>query len=320
LASANERLFADEVADNNELSLRSVVAGPVMQSYIRQQALIVEAAAEAGSPGATSTVRAGVHGGYQLCSTDSSGHTSCDSFTGFRTDAAGRITDLAVDGQLISARLAVGADSTGSQLAISSVGSYRSVALGSKVIVSFKVRNISSHPVGNGTPAFLAVFDTSDGSQFNEDDNYSTLPGTLQPGESVAAYAAFDTEAITGRFSLRTNDQLMQVLVASDIRNPYQPPPPPGTTAEPSASPVPVVSFGCKVLQTNTGEEFNVTTVGGGSYSGTVYVSFHDYAGSGDVFPGTTVVGATPVGAWHQMPAADIGASAEPSGCTASTG
>jgi hypothetical protein len=90
----------------------------------------------------------------------------------------------------------------------------------------------------------------------------------------------------------------------------------------PSAAPAPSVSLGCEVLQTNRGEEFNVTTVGGGggSYSGIIYVSFYDYAGSGDVFPGTTVNGATPVGTWHPVPAADIGASAEPTGCTASVG
>ena len=90
--------------------------------------------------------------------------------------------------------------------------------------------------------------------------------------------------------------------------------------ATPSAAPAPAVSFGCKVLQTNTGEEFSVTTVGGGSYSGTIYVSFYDYVGSGDVFPGTTVDDATPVGTWYPVPAAGIGASAEPTGCTASAG
>jgi hypothetical protein len=93
----------------------------------------------------------------------------------------------------------------------------------------------------------------------------------------------------------------------------------PRPLASPSPS-VPAVSFGCKVLRTGTGEEFNVATVGGSSYSGTVYVSFYDYAGSGHVFPGTTVNGATSVGAWYPLPAADIGASAEPSGCTASAG
>jgi hypothetical protein len=75
------------------------------------------------------------------------------------------------------------------------------------------------------------------------------------------------------------------------------------------------------VLQTGSGqEEFNVTTTGGGTYNGTVYVTFYDYSGSGHIFPSTTVQGATPVGTWHPVPAADIGASAEPSGCNASTG
>jgi hypothetical protein len=97
---------------------------------------------------------------------------------------------------------------------------------------------------------------------------------------------------------------------------PRQPPTPP-------ASPVaPAVAFGCNVLQTGAAgqEEFNVTTTGGGSYSGTVDVSFYDYPGSGHIFPPTTVQGATPVGSWQPVPAADIGASAEPSGCLASEG
>ena len=100
----------------------------------------------------------------------------------------------------------------------------------------------------------------------------------------------------------------------------YRPRPHHRSTPTPSAAPAPAVGFGCKVLQTSAGEEFNVTTVGGGSYSGTIYVSFYDYAGSGDVFPGTSVNGATPTGAWRSVPAADIGASAEPAGCTASPG
>jgi hypothetical protein len=81
----------------------------------------------------------------------------------------------------------------------------------------------------------------------------------------------------------------------------------------------PAVAFGCKILQTGPGQlEFNVTTTGGSSYYGTVYVSFYDYAGSGDTFPPTSVQGATPVGSWQPVPAADIGASAEPTGCVAS--
>jgi len=93
-----------------------------------------------------------------------------------------------------------------------------------------------------------------------------------------------------------------------------------GTTAQPRSSPVPAATLACKVLQAGGSEEFAVTTTGGGSYGGTVYVSFYGPAGSGQVFPSTTVSGAAPTASWHPVPAADIGASAEPIGCTASAG
>jgi hypothetical protein len=96
---------------------------------------------------------------------------------------------------------------------------------------------------------------------------------------------------------------------------PRQSPPPPAGPAAPA------VSLGCKVLQMGAGqEEFNVTTIGGGTYTGTVNVSFYDYPGSGHIFPPTSVQGATPVGSWQPVPAGDIAASAEPSGCIASAG
>ena len=185
--------------------------------------------------------------------------------------------------------------------------------------ITYKARNITSHVVGNGNPAFLAVFDPSGGGQFQEDDNNSTLPSNLQPGESAVEAAAFATRTVTGQFSLRSNDGYFAVLAASTLHMLHAPSPKPSTTASPSP-PAPAISFACKILRTNTGEQFNVTTVGGGSYNGTIYVSFYDYAGSGHVFPETTVHGATPVGTWRPVPAADIGASAEPSGCTASAG
>jgi hypothetical protein len=81
------------------------------------------------------------------------------------------------------------------------------------------------------------------------------------------------------------------------------------------------VAFGCKVLQTSPGqEEFNVRRTGGTTYGGPISVMFYDYAGSGDVFPPTSVQGATPTGSWQPVPAAGIGASAEPSGCIANAG
>jgi len=320
VASANERRFAYWLAGAfpDPSSLASAISGPVMRNYARFQALLAEANAASGSPETPETVST-IAGGYQDCGTDSNGNTICDSLTGFRTDASGRITDLAVNGHLISPRLAVGASNIGSQLAISNVVAYRLVSIG-EVVVIYKARNITSHVVGNGNPAFLAVFDPSSGGQFQEDDTNSTLPGNLQPGESAIESAAFATRTVTGQFSLRSNDGYMAVLAASTLRALHAPKPGIGPTPEPSASAVPAARLACKILQTNTGEEFNVTTVGGGSYRGTVYVSFHGQAGSGDVFPDTTLNGATPIGAWHQVPAADIGANAEPSTCTASAG
>jgi serine/threonine protein kinase len=92
------------------------------------------------------------------------------------------------------------------------------------------------------------------------------------------------------------------------------------TTAS-RAAPGVAVTFGCKVEQTGPGqEEFNVSTTGGATYSGAVAVTFYDYAGSGDTFPPTSVQGAAPGGSWYPVPAADIGASAEPSGCIATAG
>jgi hypothetical protein len=268
VASDNERRFAYWLAgaSPDPSSLASAISGLVMRNYARFEALLAEANAAAGSPDSPETVSP-IPGGYQDCGTDSNGNTACDSFTGFRTDASGRITDLAVNGHLISPRLAVGASGTGSQLAISDVLAYRVVPMG-EVLITYKARNITSHVVGNGNPAFLAVFDPSGGGQFQEDDNNSTIPGNLQPGESAIEAAAFATRTVTGQFSLRSNDGYMAVLAASTLRMQPAPTPNTGTTAKPSAEPAPVVSFGCKVLQTNTGEEFNVTTVGGGSYSG----------------------------------------------------
>ena len=145
--------------------------------------------------------------------------TPCESYTGFRSDMSGRITDFLVDGQSVSGRLAIGADSTGSGLAISSVSSGLSTETGS-VVVIFKVRNVGQETVGDVNPAFLPVFVTSDGSQLNYDTTNSVLPGPLQPGASIAVIAVFDTRTITGQFSLRTNNQTGQILVATTFHRP----------------------------------------------------------------------------------------------------
>ena len=190
VATVNERRLAYWLAgaSPDTAALASAISGPVMRNYAQFESLLAEANAAAGSPDTPGTVST-IPGGYQDCGTDSNGSTSCDSFTGFRTDASGRITDFAVNGHLISPRLAAGASSTGSQLAISDVVAYRVLPLG-EVLVTYKARNITSHVVGNGNPAFLAVFDPAGGGQFQEDDTNSTIPGNLQPGESAIESAA----------------------------------------------------------------------------------------------------------------------------------
>jgi hypothetical protein len=84
-------------------------------------------------------------------------------------------------------------------------------------------------------------------------------------------------------------------------------------------APAPAVVFTCTVMSgsgTSTGLEARVWGYGPPLYSGEVYVSFSDYAGSGHLFPPTSGYMTSGV-AWVPIPAADVGASAEPSQCSA---
>jgi hypothetical protein len=218
-ASANERTVVNWLAaDSPEgSSPASAISGPVMRDYLQFEALWGEALAAAGQPLTSETVST-IPGGYQLCGT-SNGSTACDSFTDWKTGAQDRITDLAVDGQLIAPRLAAGQPAAGSQLAVSDVLAYRPGGLG-EVYVAYKVRNTSGQVFGNGNPAWLAVFDTSGGAEFQEDENNSVIPDNLQPGESAVELVGFATRTVTGQFTLRSNDQLETVLATSALRTP----------------------------------------------------------------------------------------------------
>lgn len=100
-----------------------------------------------------------------------------------------------------------------------------------------------------------------------------------------------------------------------------------GTTpaSHPAASPAlppAAVTFACKVESgvLGNGLDYEVTAQGGAAYGGTVNVDFYDYLGTGDKFAPISLDGTAVLGSpanWHRVPAADIGASAEPSGCTA---
>lgn len=124
-----------------------------------------------------------------------------------------------------------------------------------------------------------------------------------------------DNNNVTGPATITIRKRVKAVNITNC--NPWRTRP---TAASPAAPGV-AVTFGCTVEQNGPGqEEFNVSTTGGSTYSGAVGITFYDYAGSGHTFPPTSVQGATPAGSWYPVPAADIGASAEPSGCIATAG
>jgi hypothetical protein len=219
-ATANEQAFANWLAapSRDGSLLLSTISGPAMRDYVEFEALFAQALAADGQPLAPETVTT-IPGGYQLCETSSNGSPSCDSFTEWQTGAKGRITDLAVDGQLILPRLGAGKLDTGSPLAISDVLAYRP-GNSDEVDVVYKVRNVSDRVFGNGNPAWLAVFDASGGGEIQEDESNSVIPGDLQPGESAVELVAFATRTVSGEFSLRTNDQLETVLTTSALQTP----------------------------------------------------------------------------------------------------
>jgi hypothetical protein len=212
------RLIAQALADQSSariLPLLSYVAGSVLPSYIRMEALWDEVNAAAGAPGQPGSV-ASAAGGFQICYAQQGG---CQSLTDFQWDSTGRITDFAVDGQLISPRLAVGGSYSGSALTFSSLYTYLETAYG-EVTVVFEVRNTSGHVLGLAKqPAFLPVFVTASGSQVPYDPaRYTITDGPIPPRAVTAGVAVFDTTALTGQFILRANAAKRQPLAAATVR------------------------------------------------------------------------------------------------------
>jgi hypothetical protein len=125
-----------------------------------------------------------------------------------------------VDGQPISPPAGMGAPAHGSGLVLTDVGSYLGTST-EHVGVIFRVGNVSNHDITTGSPPFLPVFVTSPGgAQLNYDDSASVIPCPLQPGESAAVVAVFDTRIFTGTISLRTNNGFEAILVSSRLRKP----------------------------------------------------------------------------------------------------
>jgi hypothetical protein len=191
-------IYALASGSSSEMSsAASSVSGPVMDVYVHREALDDQAYAAAGQ-GAQALPVNQIPGGYQICQSG-----TCASYTEFHSDASGRITDLFADGGLVSHRLAVGTDSTGSGLEISDVSSLASITTGI-MYVTFEARDISWNPVNTGPP-FIPVFVASCGSRFEYDVSQSVMPSSLRPGQSAAVIIGFDTDKITGQFSLTEN-------------------------------------------------------------------------------------------------------------------
>jgi hypothetical protein len=219
-AMATSRLIAQAVADQSStkmLSLLSYAAGPVMPSYLRMQALWDEINAAAGPPSQPGSVTS-VADGFQVCYAQQGG---CQSLTDFHRDSVGRITDFAVDGELISPRLAVGGTYSGSALTFSSVYSYLETAYGETTVV-FEAKNTSGHALGSAKQLpFLPVFVTPGGTQVPYDTDRSTVSdGSFPPGAVTAGVLVFDTTAFTGQFILRASNANVQPLAEATLRKP----------------------------------------------------------------------------------------------------
>jgi hypothetical protein len=217
-AMATGRLIAQAVADQSSakmLPLLNHVSGSVMPSYLRMEALWDEIRAAGSSPSLPGTVTS-VVGGFQVCYAQQGG---CQSLTDFHWDTVGRITDFAVDDQLISPRLAVGKTSSGSAITFSSVYSYLETAYG-EVTVVFEAKNTSGHALGSAKqPPFLPVFVTSGGTQVSSDTDRSTLVnGSFPPGAVTAGVVVFDTTVFTGQFILRATSANTHPLAVATLR------------------------------------------------------------------------------------------------------
>jgi hypothetical protein len=215
-AALNERGFADGLASANALIPSSVIAGPLMRAYQLDQYEVTATDAAKGTSNGAETVTP-IPGGYQLCFTRNGSGQQCDEFTQFITSSAGRITGVSVDGVPVKGRIATGPASQMAGLVVSGVVAYRSLGVGNKIFVAFKVRDLSYKPI-NSSPACLATLATSTGT-YSADGFNSALPSTLTPGETAYGYAIFDTTQTTGTFSLRSNDGYNLLLASSTLSN-----------------------------------------------------------------------------------------------------
>jgi len=210
LATANESVFADQMAASISNIPATVVSGELMQAYVRFENAYSAAWGAVGQPDSSATVTQ-VPDGFTLCYTGSSGST-CERLTDFTTNQAGQITELLVDNQAVAGRVAVGPAATSDGLTISDVVALRFAGAPNLVGVAFKLTDTSYRPV-NENPALLASLG---GASPGIED--SALPATLAPGDSLYAGAAFDITQVTGLFCLQPNDGFGEQLPCTTLR------------------------------------------------------------------------------------------------------
>jgi hypothetical protein len=217
VASSNERSFVNWLAraSTDPAQISSTISGPAMLAYAQIEAMNAVAADPRGHPISPETVSL-ILGGYQGCGTDN-GTTFCGSFTDWVTNASGRITDLNIDGQLVSQKIAICSPNGGGQLAFSDVVAYLPTQSG-YVQLDYQARNASGHVFGNCKPAWLNVFDPTGGGALQEDRAASNLSGDLQSGKSAVEAVVFATQTPTGSFTLCANDKRQSVIASCTLR------------------------------------------------------------------------------------------------------
>jgi hypothetical protein len=192
-ASSNEQQFAQGMSQPAPSVPSQLVAGPVMDAYLRFEHAY-GSAWSAANQAVGETVIA-IPDGYKLCDSD-----DCQAFTGFTANTAGQITGVSVDGQPVAGRISAGSDSSSGGLTITGVTAYRLTSEQNVSVVAFKLTDTDYTPI-NTSPSLLASL-----NGVSDNTSYDALPSDLRPGDTLYAAAGFGVSQFTGLFCLQPND------------------------------------------------------------------------------------------------------------------
>ena len=209
-ATANERLFADGLAESTPVVPDRAVSGALMHAYGQFQYAYGAAWGTAGQPFSSESVTQ-IADGFKLCWPDTGNGAGCETVTRFTTNHAGQITGFSVNGEPVVGRISTASTATSDGLTISDVAAYKLTGVRNMVAVAFKLTDNSYRPV-NTSPALLASL-----SGASNDTKYDTLPDTLAPGDTLYAAAVFDIPQVTGLFCLQPNDGFGEQLPCTTL-------------------------------------------------------------------------------------------------------